>query len=126
MKWLKFGIALLGVVGVIGCFLPAIGEPGKQYSLYDLRVIDEVHAYLMIAGLALAAIMGGLAIARPPLERWQAGIALAGFALTAIKFRFWDGLQHFGEYALGGQLVLIVPLLGIAIAAIGAFRAQEA
>jgi hypothetical protein len=125
MKGLKFGIALLGIIGIVAVFLPGLPTVGGSFSYFDTRKADPANVYLVLGGLAVAAAMGILGIIKSPFERWQAGIALAGFATAAIKARFWALGEHFGAYLIGIKLLALVPAIGAIVALLAVIKSEE-
>jgi hypothetical protein len=101
---------VFGILGVLGLFIPQGGM-----SLFGmLKAFGATgQAVLMLIAFALPAVMGGLAVAKPPLQKWQAGVALAGFALASYKLEIWKVLPHIGE------LFKAIPMLLLVVACIG-------
>jgi hypothetical protein len=125
MKGLKFGVALLGVIGIVAVFLPALARVESSFSFFATRALDSAHVYLVLGGLAVATAMGILGIIKPPFERWQAGIALAGFATAAIKLQVWQLAKHFGAYLIGMKLLTLVPVIGAIVALLAVILSEE-
>jgi hypothetical protein len=116
MNNIKYGILAFGVLGLIGCFLPMISEEGMSISLFKLREADAGMVYIVMAGFAAAAVMGGLAL--KGLLRWQAIVATVGFALVLIKFR--DGLPtDIFKGAIGSKLMGLSMIGGVICSIIG-------
>lgn len=107
MKHLKLGILVCAAVGLLTCF---IGSQAiwKAHSVPGLAS----HIYMIIAGFVAALAMGVMAQLKPPMQRWQSGVALAGFALVLLKIR--DGL--FAGNFLNGKLMSLAVLAGVALA----------
>jgi hypothetical protein len=118
MKEIKFAIAGLAVLGIIGAFLPIVSEGPLKVSLWDVRAFDAGQFWLTMGGLIVALIMAGLAVVRGGLARWQAVVATIGFLLAAIKVR--DGL----EWAIGGKLMLLAAAFGLVVALVGAVKPE--
>ena len=59
---------------------------------------DMVTTLFIVGGFAVAALMGLLALFKPPFESWQATAALAGFVVVGIKTRVWDAIPEFMNY----------------------------
>ncbi|TMQ03195.1 MAG: hypothetical protein E6J91_47865 [Deltaproteobacteria bacterium] len=53
----------------------------------------------------LPAAMGVIALARPPMQSWQSGVALAGCVLGIARFRIWDLALHLPSAGLRATLV---------------------
>jgi peptidoglycan/LPS O-acetylase OafA/YrhL len=118
MKEIKFAIAGLAVLGIIGAFLPIVSEGPLKMSLWDVRAFDAGQFWLTMGGLIVALLMAGLAVVTGALTRWQAVVATLGFALAAIKVR--DGL----EWAIGGKLMLLAAAVGLVVALVGAVKPE--
>lgn len=118
MKNLKFAIAGLAVLGIIGAFLPIVSEGPMKISLWDVRAFDAGQFWLTMGGLIVALVMAGLAVARGAMARWQAVVATLGFALAALKVR--DGM----EWAIGGKLMLLAAAIGLVVALVGAVKPE--
>lgn len=109
---MKRNIAILGLVGLVGCFLPLV--PGL--SLFDLRHFAEGwSAWLVMGAFATAAYVG--ATAKSDVAAGLVG--LASFGYLAVKFGTgsFDLLFH---AASGGMLigVAIIAGLGVSVAAL--------
>jgi hypothetical protein len=117
VKHLKFGIMACAALGLATCF---IGDQAiwKAHGLPGL----SKHIYMIIGGFAAALVMAGVAVARPPLLRWQSGVAVAGFALVLVKIR--DGLFQ-GNF-LNGKLLSVVVLVGLALAIASLVKREDA
>jgi hypothetical protein len=140
MNNLKFGLLACGLLGLIGCFLPIVSEGPVSVSFWKLPDVLEAmgapdgartHVLITIAGYAVAAIAGLVAVVKPPMQRWQGVLALAGFALVLIKLRsgigiggdFVDLLKH---GAIGAKLMCITPILGIVVAILSLAKPETA
>lgn len=86
MKHLKLVIVLSAAVGLLAIAVP-LGGGSLLVRLYDADIIE---AAVYAAIFALPLVMGALALRRPPMQPWQAGVALAGFVLGVVRFRVWD------------------------------------
>jgi hypothetical protein len=118
---LKYGVLLAGLVGLAGCFLPL----GHGESLWALRSLSPSSTYLVMSGFAAATVVASLGVARPPLLRVQALIALLGFALVLIKLRsVLDMLLT--DASVGGRLLAVAPMVGIAMCGLAMLKAAPA
>ena len=109
MKNSKVLILVFGILGIVSMFIPMHGF--TLFSLFKLAGTGQLA--LMVLSFGLPAAMGAMATAKPPMQKWQAGVALAGFALACVKLEIWKVLPHIGE------LFKAFPMLLIVIAAIG-------
>jgi len=90
VKHLKLVIIFCAAVGLLELVLPVGGE-SLLWRLYEL---DPLEAVIYAAIFVLPLAMGALALARPPMLAWQAGVALAGFVLGVVRFRVWNIVLH--------------------------------
>lgn len=109
MKNLKVLILAFGILGIVAMFIPMQG-----FTLFSLfKLIGMGQLVIMLAAFGVPVAMGAMAMSKPPMQKWQAGVALAGFGLGAFKLEVW---KVFGEL---GALFKMVPMLLIVVAAIG-------
>ncbi len=112
MNNLKFGVLACGVIGVIAVFLPWVSFGPMTASLWKARSGPEGgQVYLIMGSFAVAAIMGGLAVAKAPMQRWQGVVALLGFLLVLVKIR--EGLPMDFMKAPGGIGMKLIGLSSI-------------
>jgi hypothetical protein len=108
---MKRALAVFGVLGLVGCFLPVMvgGE-----SIFDLRHFDVVRVILMFAAFGFPLLTG---LQPGPTTVGTALVGLGCFGYLVAKFRLglWD-LAIDGD--AGGKM--------IAIAAAGGFVASIA
>jgi hypothetical protein len=109
----KVGVLAFGVLGLISMFIPTHGM--TLFSLFKL--VGSGQLVLMLLSFGLPAAMGAMMM-KGPAQKWQAGVAAAGFALACVKLEIWKTVPHIGE------LVKIFPMLLIVIAAIGGLVAS--
>lgn len=50
--------------------------------------------------------------ARPPIQAWQPGVALAGFVLGIVRFHVWETALHLGSAGLPWILLLAAVVAG--------------
>lgn len=91
VKKLKITILVCSIVGLADLCIPH-GISGSM--LGSLFHIDAMQAVLYTAIFALPAIMAAASLAKPPMQGWQAGVALAGFVMGVVKFRVWNLALH--------------------------------
>jgi hypothetical protein len=100
---MKRTIAIFGLVGLIGCFLPLIAG----ISFFELRHLEWMPIVLMTAAFVVPMIAG--------LAGSNAGAALAGiigFGYVCIKFGtgLWDLTIH---AEIGGKMMAIAAVGGL-------------
>jgi hypothetical protein len=121
VKQLKIVILVCGVVGLIALILPFSGRS----LLKDSFEVDKLSALVYAAVFVLPAAMAALALARPPMQAWQPGVALAGFVLGIVRFHVWDIALHLGAAGLAWILLLATIVVGT-IASVIALMKPEA
>jgi hypothetical protein len=109
----KIGVLAFGVLGIIAMFIPSHGM--SLFSL--LKLISKGQLVIMLLAFGLPAVMGALMV-KGPAQKWQGGVAAAGFALASYKLEIWKAIAHIGD------LVKAFPMLLIVLAAIGGLVAS--
>jgi hypothetical protein len=109
---IKFGVLASGLIGLIACFLPLASGEGMSISFWDMHNVDMAQTMMVMAGYGLGLAMGAMAAAKPPMLRWQAIVALLGFAFVVFKFRggFLDLITH---GAIGAKLMGLAAIAGL-------------
>jgi hypothetical protein len=109
MDNLKYGVVISGLAGLIGCFLP-LGDLGV--SFWSLRGGSPGDSYAIMLGYLVGFIVPAIAVAKPPMLRWQALVAITAFAFVLIKMR--ELLETFlVDGGVGAKLMVVAPILGI-------------
>ena len=106
---MRKAIALFGVLGVVGCFLPLLGG----ISMFDLRHLDAWAVYLLLAAF-VAPMLAGLA----DRTSIAAVIGTIGFGYTLYKFGFGT-LDLVIDGGIGGKLMGVAALGGFACSLLG-------
>lgn len=127
MKGLKVAIVVVGLLGIVGMFLPWISEGGFSVKAWDFRAQNAMKTYLPLAGFGLAVLMGLMAAARGGMTRLHAALALVGFALAMAVKEVRIGLTGEGpiKTAIGGKVLFVAAALGILIAFIGIIKPER-
>jgi hypothetical protein len=68
--------------------------------------------------------MAAMALARPPMQAWQPGVALAGFVLGIVRFHVWDIALHLGSAGLPWILLLATIVAGTAASVIALIKPE--
>lgn len=102
-------ILAFGVLGLAAMFIPTNGF--MLFSLFKMLGMGQL--VIMLAAFAIPVAMGAMAMSKPPMQKWQAGVALAAFGLGAFKLEVWKVIAHIGE------LFKVIPMFLIVVAAIG-------
>lgn len=118
MKASKVLILAFGVLGLLGLIIPS----GGMSLLGLLMRFNKVQGMLCLIVFAVPIIMGLLALAKPPMLTWQAGLSLAAFGLGVLKFRPWQMLSSINFQ--GGAIA--VGVIGGIVASIMALTKREA
>lgn len=113
---MKRYIGLLGLIGLVGCFLPLV--PGL--SLFDMRHFDALQVYLMIGAFAVPVAIGFGS------DRMTAGLGLVamgcnGYILYKFGFEILDMLRL---TSLGG-IMMVVGAVGGFIASLASFTDRK-
>lgn len=114
MKQTKFAIIALGALGLIGLFMSGILK-GFEH--------DKANVIMVLAGFGVPVAMGALAL-KAPMERWQAGVALAGFALAAVKLRAWEMVKLIAHLPLGFKFAVLGCLLGVVVSLVALVKPE--
>jgi hypothetical protein len=124
MKNLKYGILGLGVLGLLGCFLPFVSFGDMSFSLFAARKGDAANTFMVMGAFAAAAVMGGMALSKP-LLKWQAGVAAAGFGLVLLKLR--AAITHvFSQgFGIGAKLIIVAAIAGLVVSILAAVKGTE-
>ncbi|MBW8773245.1 MAG: hypothetical protein JF590_08160 [Gemmatimonadetes bacterium] len=123
MKNIKFAVLACGVLGLIGFFLPMVSAEGMSFSFWDAhKAPDGVQVYLVMAGYALAAVMGAMGAAKG-MKRPQGIAAAVGFGFVIFKFR--GGFMDLIKAAIGAKLMFVAALVGVVVAVIAAAKPEE-
>jgi len=120
VKNLKLVILVCGVVGLLALILPLSG--GSRLKEYF--EIDSLGAIIYAAIFVLPAGMAAMALARPPIQAWQSGVALAGFVLGVVKFHVWDTVLHLGGAGLVGLMLFAAIVVGTIAAVVSLLRPE--
>jgi len=109
MKNMKVLILVFGILGVVSLFIPSGG-----FTMFAaLKLMGMGYLVPILGGFVLAAVMGGMALAKPPMQQWQAGAALAGFGAVFVRFKMWEAIKAIGDMPISGKLMIIAVLGGV-------------
>lgn len=117
MNNLKYGALIFGLLGALGAFLPFVVLSGESLTFFGLRTLPggPVQVFPTLAGFVVPLVIAAIAIARPPMLRWQAIVCGAGFGYVIFKLR--DGFTKLiTDGAIGAKLMAISALAGLVIA----------
>jgi hypothetical protein len=113
---MKRAFAMFGLLGLVGCFLPL--APGV--SLFDLRVLDHVGIYMMIAAFAIPMVLG-FAGKLPASAKVAALGCFAYMLFYKMGFDVFDLLIH---ASIGGK-AMAVAAIGGTLTTLGSFAEAE-
>lgn len=121
MKQMKVLILVFGIVGLVSLFIPSDG-----FTMFAfLKAVGMGYLVPVLGGFALAAVAGGMALAKPPAQSWQAPAAVAGFALVFIRLKMWEGITKIMDAPLPGKLMLIAVVGGLVVSILGLVKKEE-
>ncbi len=111
MKNMKVLILVFGILGVISLFIPTEG-----FTMFAfLKLAGMGYLVPVLGGFVLAAVMGAMGLAKPPMQQWQAGLAAAGFAMVFVRLKFWQMIKGIGDAPLSGKLLIVAVLGGLIV-----------
>ena len=117
MKLIKMLILGFGVLGIVGFAIPfETLSAGFETNL--------LWTILILAGFAVPIIVGLMAMSKQ-WQAWMGGLALVGFAFVGIKTKVWDSIPGFMETTIGGKLMLIAILGGVAVSIFSLTKREE-
>jgi hypothetical protein len=114
VKNLKLAILLCG-----GALLGMYISDGLNFSE---NAADTV---IFLAAFGLPALMGALALFKPPAQAWHAAIALAGFGTAAVRGKVWTQLAGFGDLSGKGKAALIILLVGVLVSILAMIKPED-
>lgn len=120
MKKLKLALVVCGVLGLVALIAPL----GGRSLLGELLELDKVAAIVHAAIFVLPLAMGAVGLARPPMQAWQSGVALAGCVLGVVRLHVWDLALHLPSVGLRGALLLAAVVIGTVAAAATLLRPE--
>ena len=124
---MKHGVLVCGLLGLVGCFLPAFAGDSESSLWASRHSPDGTQVWLVLVAFASAAAMAVLGI-RSGMERWKSFAAIVAFAYVLVKFR--AGITGHGTpfelftYAWGLKLVALGAIGGMIAAIVAAARPE--
>ncbi len=114
MNNIKFGVLACGLIGLIAVFLPQVTFGGESITLWGTRSFpgQAAQVYMVMAGYAAGLVMGAMAAAKAPMQRWQSIVALIGFAFVLFKMRNALPFDIF-KGAIGAKLMGLAAYAGL-------------
>jgi hypothetical protein len=116
VKILKLGMVICGALGIAGLIMRGIGL---------LMEVDKAATVVVLIAFALPVAMALIGLVKPPMQSWQAGVALAGFALAAWKLEIWRLIKELPEVPTEYQLMAIGAALGVILTVIAVLKPEE-
>lgn len=125
MNNLKIGVLASGLIGLIACFLPLASGEGMSVSFWDMHNVDMAQTLMVMVGYGAGLAMGAMAMAKPPMQRWQAIVAAVGFGFVLFKFRggLIDLITH---GAIGAKLMGLAAIVGLVCSVLCAAKPDAA
>jgi len=121
VKNAKLALVVCGLLGLVALVVPFAGGA----LIMGMLQIDPASAVINAAIFVLPAVMGLLAVSRPPLRAWQSGVALAACVLGVVRLRVWDLVLYLPSIGLRGVLLLAAIVIGT-VASVAALLRPEA
>jgi hypothetical protein len=115
VKNLKLGVLICGALGIAGMLMSGIGA---------MLSADKVNTIIMLVAFGLPVLMAVMALGKPPLQGWQAGISLACFGLAAVKLRLWETIKLIADVPTELKLMLVGAGLGVIFAVIALIKPE--
>lgn len=114
---MKRALAVFGVLGLVGCFLPVM--VGSE-SVFDLRSFDVVRVILMFAAFGFP-LLAGLQPGPATVGTALTGLGCFGFVIAKLRLGLWDLLV---DGAPGGRMIAIAATAGflVSLAALATHR----
>ena len=127
MNNLKFGVLACGLIGLIAIFLPQITFGDMSISLWKTREApgQAAQVYMVMAGYLAPLVMGAMAAAKPPMQRWQSIVALIGFLFVLFKMREALPFDIF-KGAIGAKLLGLTAYAGAILSALTLAKPETA
>jgi len=124
---LKFGVLACGLIGIIAVFLPQVSFGGESISLWGTRSFpgQASQVYMVMAGYGAGLVMGAMAAAKAPMQRWQSIVALLGFIFVLFKMRNALPFDIF-KGAIGAKLMGLAAYAGAILSAITLAKPETA
>jgi hypothetical protein len=124
---LKFGVLACGLIGLIAIFLPQITFGDMSISLWKTREApgQAAQVYMVMAGYLAPLVMGAMAAAKPPMQRWQSIVALIGFLFVLFKMREALPFDIF-KGAIGAKLMGLTAYAGAILSALTLAKPETA
>jgi hypothetical protein len=120
MKQMKVLILVFAILGIVSLFIPMEG-----FSFFTfLKMMGMGYLVPILGGFVLAAVAGGLAVAKPPAQAWQAPAAVAGFALVFVRFKMWQ-IGDILKGPLPAKLLVVSVFGGLIVSIIGLVKKEE-
>jgi len=106
-----------GVLGIVGFAIPIDQlTAGFEHNL--------LWTILILAGFGVPVIVGLMAMSKQ-WQAWMGGLALVGFGFVAIKTKVWDAISGIAESPIGGKLMLVAILGGVAVSIFSLTKREE-
>lgn len=116
MKLLKLGIVICGALGVAGMVMGGIGE-----MLAD----QKTSTIVLLAAFGLPVVMAVMGSTKPPLQAWQAGVALACFVLAFFKLRVWEVGEEIARMPTFWKMMLAGSGLGAILSLVAVIKPES-
>lgn len=127
MNNIKFGVLACGLIGLIAVFLPQVTFGGESITLWGTRSFpgQAAQVYMVMAGYAAGLVMGAMAAAKAPMQRWQSIVAILGFLFVLFKMRNALPFDIF-KGAIGAKLMGLAAYAGLIFSIITVAKPETA
>jgi hypothetical protein len=124
---IKFGVLACGLIGLIAVFLPQVTFGGESITLWGTRSFpgQAAQVYMVMAGYAAGLVMGAMAAAKAPMQRWQSIVAILGFLFVLFKMRNALPFDIF-KGAIGAKLMGLAAYAGLIFSIITVAKPETA
>ena len=118
-------ILAFGVLGVVSFFIPTHGV----MMIKGLSGPEKVSLITMLLAFIVPIAMGGMAISKPPMQKWQAAVALAAFGLACVKLKVWETIPNIGTvmdfFGVPFLLMIIAAVGGVVVSILALVKGDE-
>jgi hypothetical protein len=130
MKPIKIVVVAAAALTLLSTFaLSYLKGEGLSLTLWELRKLDVIHGYIIVAAMVLPLVFGGLAIKSGRLGRGGSIASLLAFGIClVISFAvFSKAHASFGkDGGLGAKLMVVALFAGAGASLIGTIKPERA
>lgn len=86
---------------------------------------NRADTLIMLTAYALPTVMGLMGIVKPPMQAWQAAIALAGFGVAAVRTKIWETLPHVMDATNKDKVSIGLLVVGVLVSVIAMIKPED-